>query len=54
MSSYTLYLIASLLFYVAGILMIVANNPVAGVGFIALGCTFFAIALNRRKNRSKD
>ena len=49
MSAYILYLTASLHFYTAGILMIVGNNSAAGVAFIALGCTFFAIALNRRK-----
>lgn len=49
MSSYALYLIASLLFYTAGIFMIIGSNRAAGVAFIGLGCTFFALALNRRK-----
>ena len=54
MSSYILFLISALLFYIAGILMIISSNRAAGVAFISPGCTFFAIALNRRKNRSKD
>lgn len=49
MNSYILYLIASLAFYVAGVLRIADSNRTAGAAFIALGCTFFAIALNRRK-----
>ena len=51
MSSYVLFLAASLLFYVAGILFIVSGQQPAGVAFIGLGCTFFAIALNRRKKQ---
>lgn len=51
MSSYALYLITSLIFYAAGILMIVSSNRPAGAAFIAIGCTFFAIALSRRKKR---
>ena len=49
MSAYSLYLTASLLFYTAGILMIASSNRPSGVAFIALGSTFFALALNRRK-----
>ena len=51
MSSYALYLITSLIFYVAGILMIVGSNRPAGVAFIALGCAFFTIALSCRKKQ---
>lgn len=49
MNSYILYLIASLAFYIAGIFMITGGNRTAGAAFIALGCTFFAIAISRRK-----
>jgi len=51
MSSYILCLIASLAFYPAGILMITSGNNNAGIALIALGCIFFAIALNRRKKQ---
>ena len=51
MSSYVLFLTAALLFYIAGLLMIVGSNRPAGVAFIGLGCAYFAIALNRRKKQ---
>ena len=51
MSSYALFLTASLLFYVAGIFAITSGSREIGVALSALGCTFFAIALNRRKKQ---
>ena len=49
MSSYILFLTASLLFYIAGIFAITSDSREIGIALSALGCTFFAIALNRRK-----
>ena len=49
MNSYLFCLVASLVFYIAGILMIVNGSRSTGTVFIALGSTYFAIALSRRK-----
>lgn len=48
------YLIASLLFYVSGVISISSNNATMGCVWIALGCTFFAVALNRRKKEKSS
>ena len=51
MTSYALFLTASLLFYIAGIFAITSGHSEIGVAFISLGCTFFAIAPKRRKKQ---
>ena len=51
MSSYVLFLTAALLFYVAGIFAITSGSREIGIAFIALGCTFFVIALKCRKKQ---
>lgn len=54
MKSYALFLIASLLCYISGIMLISYNNTPLGCTGIGLGCSFFAIALRRRKTVKKD
>lgn len=49
MSKYASSLIASLCFYVSGILSIKSGNPGFGFTFICLGCVFFLLAKKQRK-----
>lgn len=52
MSSYGLWLAASLLFYVAGTLHIISGKQSAVLVSIGLGCALFSIVLNRRKKQN--
>ena len=54
MKSYALFLITSFLYYISGILLISSNQTTWGSIFIALGCAYFAITLDKRKKQKDE
>ena len=51
MSPYSSSLIASLCFYISGILAIKSGSAPLGIAFVALGCFFFLLARKKRKGK---
>ena len=49
MSKYASSLLASLCFYISGILALKSGNGGIGFTFVCLGCVFFLLAKKQRK-----